>query len=306
MSIRTMATAAALTTVVTAMAVGAASVLAPTAEAQGKLQWDVKLNDTRGPLRSLAASAPKGKAAESEILGGPTSGSENAYLIYTKMPAGSHGPAMFTLPADDNYVVLTGKLNVQIGTDKFTAGPMTGVIIPANTPHTVWNEGAELETHLQVIASAHPEKDLSRDLMSMLKPANATAVANAAKMIREIKLPAPSELKPGLNRQVWTNKSMGSPITVAIDSTSPGQGGPNTHIHAFEQVYFMVDGQSTITYGLTNPVAKKGDIVILPPGVIHTNSNKSSAIERHITLLLPEPDTQPFDIEFERKGAVGQ
>jgi hypothetical protein len=35
---------------------------------------------------------------------------------------------------------------------------------------------------------------------------------------------------------------------------------------------------------------------------VHTNTNRSSAIERHITLLLPELANRPFDIEFEAKG----
>jgi len=271
----------------------------------GKPGGMMRMNQTRGPIRMADTSAPSGKMAMSEILGGPTSGSDNAYLIYTRMAPGAHGPALFTLPVDDYYVVTSGKMNVQIGTDKFVAGPLTGVVIPANTPHAVWNEGTEPEANLEVITCANPDKDLSRDLKSMMKPAQPTKVDNAAQYIREIKIPAASELKPGLNRQVYTNRAKGSPITIALDSTSPGSGGPKPHVHRFEQVYFMLDGETTVMYGLDNPVAKKNDIVILPTGVIHTNTNHSQTIERHITLLLPEPDKQPFDIEFEEKGPAG-
>jgi mannose-6-phosphate isomerase-like protein (cupin superfamily) len=91
---------------------------------------------------------------------------------------------------------------------------------------------------------------------------------------------------------------------VALDSTIPGSGGPKPHVHRFEQVYFMLDGETTVMYGVDNPKAKKNDIVILPVGVVHTNTNMSSGPERHITLLLPEPASQPFDIEFEMKGPV--
>lgn len=281
--------------------------LAITAAAQtgsGKLNWTLRLNETRGPIRTADTSTPSGTAV-SEILGGPTSGSDNAYVIYTRMPSGARGPALFTLPVDDYYVVVSGKMTVQIGTDKFVAGPLTGVVIPANTPHEVWNADAEPEAHLEVIASANPSRDLSRDLMSMLKPAQPKKVENAAQYIREIKVPAASDLKPGLNRQIFTNRSMGSPITVGLDSTSPGSGGPKPHVHRFEQVYFMIDGETTVTYGIDNPKAKKNDVVILPIGVVHTNANQSTAIERHITLLLPEPEMQPFDIEFEMKGPAG-
>ena len=285
------------------LAVVFASLAAP-ALAQSKLHWSLTLNETRGPIRSADLSTPLGKTAVSEILGGPASGSDNAYLIYTRMPSGAHGPALFTLPAEHYYVVLSGKMNVQIGSDKFVVGPMGGVIVPAGTPHEVWNADAEPEAHFEVITSANPSRDLSRDVISMLKPAQPKKVENAASFVRQISVPAAAELKPGLNRQVYTNRAKGSSATVALDSTIPGSGGPKPHVHRFEQVYFMVEGETTVMYGIDNPKAKKNDIVILPVGVVHTNTNMSSAPERHITLLLPEPASQPFDIEFEMKGPV--
>jgi mannose-6-phosphate isomerase-like protein (cupin superfamily) len=278
-----------------------ASLVVP-AVAQSKVNWSLTLNETRGPIRSADLSKPLGKTAVSEILGGPTSGSDNAYLIYTRMPSEAHGPALFTLPVEHYYVVISGKMNVRIGTDKFVVGPMGGVIIPANTPHEVWNSDVEPEAHLEVITSANPSKDLSRDLMSMLKPAQPRKVENAASYIRQISVPAVAALKPGLNRQAYTNRAKGSAATVALDSISPGSGGPKPHVHQFEQVYFILEGETTVMYGIDNPKAKKNDIVILPPGVVHTNTNMSSGPERHITLLLPEPESQPFDIEFEMKG----
>jgi len=283
--------------------VGFASLTVPVL-AQPKLSWSLRLNETRGPVRSADLSKPLGKTAVSEILGGPTSGSDNAYLIYTRMPSGAHGPALFTLPVEDYYVVLSGKMNVQIGTDKFVVGPMNAVIVPASTPHEVWNSDAEPEAHLEVITSANPARDLSRDLMSMFTPAQPRKIENAASYIRQINVPSGADLKPGLNRQAYTNRAKGSAATVALDSTSPGSGGPKPHVHRFEQVYFMVEGETTVMYGLENPKAKKNDIVILPAGVVHTNTNMSSDPERHITLLLPEPASQPFDVEFEMKGSA--
>jgi mannose-6-phosphate isomerase-like protein (cupin superfamily) len=265
-----------------------------------KLSWKLRLNETRGPVRTADLSTPLGKEASSEILGGPTSGSDNAYLIYTRMPSGSHGPAMFTLPVDHYYVVLSGKMSVQIGTDTFVAGPNTAVVIPPEVPHEVWNADAEPEAHLEVIAPAP-----SRDLMSMLKPAQPRKVENAAQYIRKNPALAAGDLKPGLNRQVFTNRAKGSPVTVALDNVLPASGGPKPHVHRFEQVYFMLEGTTTVMYGLDNPKASKNSIVILPPGVVHTNTNGSGAVERHLTLLLPEPDEQPFDIEVELKGPAG-
>jgi mannose-6-phosphate isomerase-like protein (cupin superfamily) len=264
----------------------------------GSLRWALRLNETRGPIRAAETSSLPGKDASSEILGGPANGSDNAYLIYTRMPAGARGPALFTLPVEHYYIVLSGRMTVQIGSDTFIAGPMTGVVIPMDTPHAVWNAGAEPEAHLEVIAPAP-----SRDLMSMLKPAQPRKIENAAAYIRPIAVPPAKDLKPGLNGAVVTNRDRGSPNTVRLDSTLAGSGGPATHVHRFEQVYFMVEGATTILYGADRFKASKNDIVILNPGVVHTNRNESGMPERHLTLLLPQNVGGPADIEFEMKDA---
>jgi mannose-6-phosphate isomerase-like protein (cupin superfamily) len=278
--------------VLTAVAVTAPAQTGPT-----RLRWALRLNETRGPIRSVDLSQPLGKEASSEILGGPTNGSDNAYLIYTRMASGAHGPALFTLPVDHYYVVMSGRMTVQIGTDTFVAGPMTGVVLPPNTPHEVWNAGPGPEAHLEVIAPAP-----SRDLMSMLKPAQPKKIDNAAQYIRQITVPPAKDLKPGLNGAAFTNRAMGSPNTMRLDSTLAGGGGPPTHVHRFEQVYFMVEGSTTVLYGADRLKASQNSIVILAPGVVHTNINESGAPERHITLLLPQNESGPADIEFEMKG----
>jgi mannose-6-phosphate isomerase-like protein (cupin superfamily) len=276
-------------------------VLASSAFGQGSsnaVRWNLRINETRGPIRAADTSPLSGQAASSEILGGPTNGSDNAYLIYTRMPAGARGPALFTLPVEHYYVVLSGRMTVQIGSDTFVAGPMTGVVIPADTPHAVWNAATEPEAHLEVIAPAP-----SRDVLSMLKPAQPRKVENAAKSIRTITVTPAKDLKPGLNGAAFTNRDLGSPNQVRLDSTLPGSGGPATHVHRFEQVYFMVEGATTILYGADRFKASKNDIVILNPGVVHTNVNDTGMPERHLTLLLPQnADGGPADIEFEMKG----
>jgi mannose-6-phosphate isomerase-like protein (cupin superfamily) len=265
--------------------------------AQNKVQWNLRLNETRGPIRTADVS-PLSQSAVSEILGGPTNGSDNAYLLYTRMAPGARGPALFTLPVEHYYVVLSGKMRVQIGTDTFTAEPMTAVVIPADVPHAAWNADTEPEAHLEVIAPAP-----SRDLMSMVRPAQPRQLENAAQYIRRINVPPAKDLKPGLNGQVFTNRAMGSANTLRLDSTMSGSGGPATHVHRFQQVYFFVEGSTTIMYGADKRKASKNDIVILAPAVVHTNANESGAPERHLTLLLPQPDDgAPADIEFEMKA----
>jgi mannose-6-phosphate isomerase-like protein (cupin superfamily) len=219
-------------------------------------------------------------------------------VIFTRTPSGAHGPSLFTLPDDHLYLVLEGKMNIQIGTDKFVVNRYEGVQIPANTPHEVWNAGADPEAHLEVIAPGS-----SRDLMSMVKAAQPRKIENAAQFIRTPKIPAQAEMKPGLNGAPIASQKTGTPTQMRIDSTLPGANGPKTHVHKFLQVYFSIDGQTTVELGLNQYPLPKYSIAVIQPGVVHTNNNKSASVERHVVLLMPEPPPgEPLDVEYERKG----
>lgn len=266
---------------------------------QGALKWTLKVNETRGPVRAADVASPLDKEFSSEILGGPTNGADAAYLIFTRMPPGARGPSLFTLPDDHMYLVLEGKMGARIGTDTFVAEPLTGVVIPSGTPHEVWNADATAETRVfEVIAPGS-----SRDLLSMLKPAQPRKVENAARYIRTPKVPAQNELKAGLNGARFASRELGTAEQMRVDSTLPGSGGPKPHVHKFTQVYFETEGETTLTYGLLTYRLPKYSIAIIPPGVVHTNDNRTKAVERHAVLLLNEPPDQsePFDIEVEFK-----
>jgi mannose-6-phosphate isomerase-like protein (cupin superfamily) len=266
----------------------------------GKTTWDVRTNETRGPVRA-ADPRPPTSGASSEILAGPTNGSDYGYLIFTRMPSGAHGPSLFTLPDEHLYLVVEGRMNIQIGADRFTVNQYEGVWLPAGIPHEVWNADAGGEAHFEVIAPGS-----SRDLVSMLKPAQARTVENAAQYIRRPKVPDQTELKSGLNGATFAARVSGGTIQMRIDSTLPGQGGPKPHVHKFQQVYFSIEGQTAVEYGLNDFALPKYSIAIIQPGVVHTNSNKTSSVERHITVLMPqlEDPNEPLDVEYERKGPV--
>jgi mannose-6-phosphate isomerase-like protein (cupin superfamily) len=266
------------------------------------LEWTTRLNETRGPVRAADVSSPLGNKASSEILAGPANGSDNGYLLFTRMAPGAQGPALFTLPDNHLLVVLEGKMSVQIGTDTFVAEPWTAVVLPRGIPHRVWNADVVEVRALEVIAPGS-----SRDLVSMLTPAQPTRVENAAQYIRKGNIPVAGDLKPGLNGYTFASRKLGTAQQMRIDSTLPGSGGPRTHVHKFQQVYFEIEGKTTLTYGLLSYELPKYAIGIIPPGVVHTNNNHTTAAERHVTLLLDElaDPNEPLDIEVEFKGAVG-
>lgn len=247
----------------------------------------------RGPIRTVDLTTPLGKEVSSEIMAGPTSGLDTAFLIYTRMPAGSRGPAMYTLQADHSYLVLSGKMNIQIGTDKFVVGPDTVALIRPGIPSAVWNEGKETANVLEVVTPP-----TSPRLSAMMKPAEAKPVEDAAQYIRPIKLADPvkgTPAQPFISRA--SDPDLISHLQERIDNAKPGAGvGPGLHVHPFDQIYFELEGSMTLNYGVTTYQVPLNSFVIIPTGVVHYNKNNGVVNERHATMLLGEPEKEPFDL----------
>lgn len=246
------------------------------------------LSPARGPLRHVDLSPFKGEVS-SEILAGPSSGLDSAFIVYDRMAAGAKGQGLYTLPVDHTFLVLAGKMNVQLGTDNFVAGPDTLVLVPAGVPHRVWNAGAEPETDLQVITPAP-----SRDLAAMMKPAKARKIDNAAQYVRVA--PTLDRLAGGtghdsLNERVLASRDTGSAhVLERLNDVLPGGGRTDPHIHPFDQAYFITKGTMNVQYGLSSLEAGADTLVLLPAGVVHNNANNGTGVQSTITLLLPEPE----------------
>ena len=84
----------------------------------GKPKWDVRISETRGPLRAADLTSPT-TGASSQVLAGPTNGSDYGYLIFSRMAGGARGPSLFTLPDEHLYLVVEGRMNIHFGTEKF-------------------------------------------------------------------------------------------------------------------------------------------------------------------------------------------
>ena len=250
------------------------------------------LSHVRGSFRPVDLS-PLGKDVSSEIVAGPANGLDSAFLIYTRMPAGTRGPAMYTLPVDHTYLVLSGQLNVQLGTDKFVAGPDTLVLVHAGVPHEAWNAGSGPVSVLEVVTPAP-----SDDLASLMKPAQPRKIENAASFIR-VAQPIGNTGK-GTNSQplaARATNSGDSHLQERIDNANPGFGvGPGLHVHPFDQIYFVLAGTMTLQYGVNTYQVQPNTFAIIPTGVVHYNKNTGTVPERHVTLLLPEPEKEPFDL----------
>jgi mannose-6-phosphate isomerase-like protein (cupin superfamily) len=236
----------------------------------------------------------------SEIMAGPGSGIESCYLICSRVPPGAAGPALHTHPADQFYYVLSGRMNVQLGTDKFVVEPDTLVFIPAGVPHCNWNTGSVAEVHFEAIAPAPPFE-------TIVTPASPREVPRASELIRPLRRDAFKGDKFAV--QFLAGRSNGSErAAVNVVEVQPGSGGPSHHIHSFDQFYYVVEGTMNVEIGLKRFQATANTFVVLPAGVVHRNWNEGPGIEKHITMLVPEPpqgERLDVPVDIRRDKAFG-
>jgi mannose-6-phosphate isomerase-like protein (cupin superfamily) len=59
------------------------------------------------------------------------------------------------------------------------------------------------------------------------------------------------------------------------DDMAPGSG-PELHLHPYEEVFLILEGEAMFTLGDETRVARAGDFLIAPPGVPHSFKNTGS------------------------------
>lgn len=108
----------------------------------------------------------------------------------------------------------------------------------------------------------------------------------------------------GFAYQSLADRSNGAhSMRINVLQVQPGSGSPDFHIHAFAQLYVILEGEMTLDVGRARLRAGRNSIVFLPPGVVHRNFNASPRLERHVSLLVPEPaEGQIFDFAVDIHG----
>ncbi len=256
-----------------------------------------RINETRGPVRPADMAPFKGDSSV-EILAGPTNGLDSAFIVHQRLAPGARNTGLYSLPVEHTYLVLEGRLTVQIGSDEFVAEPDTLVLVPAGVPHRAWNAGSVPERDLQAIAPAP-----SRDLAAMMKPAQPRKIENAAQYVRVP--PALTKLAGGqghdsLNERILAEHSNGTKFLLErLNDVLPGGGRTEPHGHPFDQIYFVKKGTMTVEYGSFKYTAAANSLVVLPNGVVHSNQNLGSEPQSIVTLMLPQPpEGQGLGITF--------
>ncbi|HLH66192.1 MAG TPA: cupin domain-containing protein [Solirubrobacteraceae bacterium] len=227
---------------------------------------------------------------------------ESCRVIASNVAAGAAAPPIHIHPVDQLYYVIEGEMQVQLGSERFTAGPDTLVYIPAGTPHHNWNEGSIDEFHFEVLAPGPPTD------RPVMEPADSSDAGSRPYFVRPLAAGAFEQALPGFRLQRLLRRADGSEhMTLYVGEVQPGGAGPATHVHRFDQFYYVLEGTLSGEIGLDSFTAGRHTLVVLPEGVPHRQFNRGPRLERHIALLVPEPTPgEPWDIgvRFESLGVV--
>jgi mannose-6-phosphate isomerase-like protein (cupin superfamily) len=223
---------------------------------------------------------------------------ESCIVIASNVAAHAAAPTHHVHPVDQLYYVVTGQMHVQLGAEQFVAGPDTLVFIPAGTPHHNWNEDDDDEFHFEVLAPAPLPTQPS------MTPTDSTDAEGRPYLVRALQADGFLPSMPGFAIQKLLERRDGAQqMSLYVGAVEPGGAGPDTHVHHFDQFYYVLEGALTVEAGLERHVAERHTLVVLPAGVPHRQWNDGAARERHLTLLVPEPlPGEPWDIGVELKA----
>jgi quercetin dioxygenase-like cupin family protein len=227
---------------------------------------------------------------------------ESCLLIATQVPPGARGPRNHVHPQDQLYYVIDGVVTLKMGNEVRTAAAGSAAFIPAGVPHHNWNESDTPEMHLEVLAPGtvglQPVIEFTESTESGGLP-----FAVVSPTTRTIQLEGGMKMAPLVSRRSGSNNAL------MYEATLPsGAAGPDLHIHEFDQFYVVLEGSLGVQVGFTEYTVGPQQLVVLPAGVPHRQWNACDGVERHITIITPEPEhpnsaLAPWDIAVELNTA---
>jgi mannose-6-phosphate isomerase-like protein (cupin superfamily) len=226
---------------------------------------------------------------------------ESAVVLNSTVAAGRSAPPQHVHEhCDQLFYVVEGEMHVQLGPDVLVAPPDTLVYIPRGTPHHNWNQGDADEFHFEVLSPA------PLVTQPVATPTDSTDAGSRSPFVRRLDEVGLREVLPGFSTARLLQRADGSErMALYLGEVAPNRGGPGTHVHPFDQFYFVLEGELTVEVALHTLTAARHDLVVLPAGVPHRQWNQGSVPERHLTLIVPEPqpgETWDVGVDFAPNG----
>lgn len=216
---------------------------------------------------------------------------ESAIMLASHIGEGGSGPGLHYHHSDQAYFLVQGSMKVRLRDEVHDVAPGSIVFIPAGLPHCNWNPGPGSETHLEMIIPAtHRLKQIA---YMVDKPEDVPPEWQTTRKgyVRRVDPRWLKEPLPGLKTMSLADPSSGCDTAVILYAeVGPQNGGPGTHVHEFDQYYFVLEGELAIEVALQKYVVTRNKLVVLPAGVPHRQYNNCKVVEKHLTINTPAPE----------------
>jgi quercetin dioxygenase-like cupin family protein len=101
------------------------------------------------------------------------------------------------------------------------------------------------------------------------------------------------------NRVLLRGEESGGAVAIVENTMPAGAPGPPLHSHAFDEAFYVLDGELTVQVDDQVTTAHSGELIFVPRGVPHTLANLTEAPARLLLVLTPPG----FEREFARRAA---
>ena len=216
---------------------------------------------------------------------------ETAWVVAVQVPPGHEGPGPHVHERDQLYYVLDGEMNLLLDGTEQDVPADSLVFIAEGTPHQNRNRSSVPELHLDVLVPPPPR------MQPASRPAEPGDRGPGTSYVRTVGDDYDPSHVPGFDMARVAGPQTGSHgIIVNVAKVDPSSPGTSWHIHPFDQLYWVLEGQLTIDVADQHHVVPPDHLVVLPAGVPHRNRNDGAVPERHIAFLVPPPPGEPLDL----------
>lgn len=105
--------------------------------------------------------------------------------------------------------------------------------------------------------------------------------------------------EPVRNKVLVRGEQSGGALAIVEQTMPAGAPGPPLHSHAFDEAFYILDGELTFQINDDRATAQAGELIFAPRGTPHTLANPTAVRARYLLVITPAG----FEREFARRAA---
>ncbi len=230
------------------------------------------------------------------LVRGEESGGAVAIVELT-VPPRWEGPPLHHHAFDEAFYVLEGELTFQLGGDRYQGTPGGFAFAPGGEMHTLANLSDAPARYLLAITPAGFER--------YFDPGAGGPVPETVVVGPQITTGGDRTLPRAQQRINVLLRGAESAGRVALtDNRVRSGGGPPLHHHAFDEAFYVLEGELTFQLGDERFVRRAGGLAFVPGGAHHTFANLSGSDARTLIVITPAGFERYFEQMAAREAGV--